>query len=659
MYLIKLAYRNMKSNKGIYRPFILAGIVSCIIFYVIAFIGMNKSVLESVSSVTFEKILKVGTAFSILIIFFFLYLANGYLLKNKKKIFGIWNTLGLSKNQIVVVTFWETLIFCIITIIIGEVIGTAVSFGLSYGVVDLLGVEETISITFSERVVKFTVIVFGLLYLAIFIINAYTIYNTKTIELIKGKQVGDKELHGAKTRSILGVAVLLIGYAICFFTRSPLSSFTMMILSAALIIYGIYTIFEYTSVNILKKMKNNDRVYYKTDNFICVSNLLYRIRKNAVGLATICVLSTAVIIILTTTISLYAGIQDQVSGMFVKDVMATVIDVNEEDKQAFAGYVDEIIEEHEISDENLYFFTHYSSMAKFDENMIDCDASANVLSPDFAYVIFVNVEDYNAVMGKNYVLGQDEVLLITNKKYNKETILLGEDEYKVTEVLPPERSIEGSGGQISTAFEIVCADERRCYQSAIMADENDERLGIIDINCYLDSKEEAVQNALVNEINHYINEQGFKGSCNGYRESFNFYLSFYAGALFIGIGLSILFIIMTGYIIYYKQVSDSFEDRDAFLMMEKIGLTHSEIKRSAGKQMVITFAAPVVFTAVNVMFVSKIVYKFMAILNMSNLTLFVGCIGISVLIYAVVYMALYVITTHIYTRNVSEKYSAI
>ena len=116
---------------------------------------------------------------------------------------------------------------------------------------------------------------------------------------------------------------------------------------------------------------------------------------------------------------------------------------------------------------------------------------------------------------------------------------------------------------------------------------------------------------------------------------------------------------MTAYIIYYKQVSDSFEDRDAFLMMEKIGLTHGEIKRSAGKQMVITFAAPVIFTAVNVMFVSKIVYKFMAILNMSNFSLFIMCIGISVLIYAVIYMALYFITTHIYTKNVSEKYSVV
>lgn len=198
MYLIKLAYRNMKSNKGIYMPFILAGIVSVVIFYVIAFIGMNPSVLESVSSATFEKILKAGIAFSILIVFFFLYLANGYLLKNKKKIFGIWNTLGMSKNQIVVVTFWETLIFYLIACVAGGIIGTAASFGLSYAIVGLLGVEGTITITLSAKVPLFVLSVFGILYLAIFIVNAYTIYKTKTIELIKGKQIGDKEVRGAK-----------------------------------------------------------------------------------------------------------------------------------------------------------------------------------------------------------------------------------------------------------------------------------------------------------------------------------------------------------------------------------------------------------------------------------------------------------------------------
>ena len=172
MYLIKLAYRNMKSNKGIYMPFILAGIVSVVIFYVIAFIGMNPSVLESVSSATFEKILKAGIAFSILIVFFFLYLANGYLLKNKKKIFGIWNTLGMSKNQIVVVTFWETLIFYLIACVAGGIIGTAASFGLSYAIVGLLGVEGTITITLSAKVPLFVLSVFGILYLAIFIVNA-------------------------------------------------------------------------------------------------------------------------------------------------------------------------------------------------------------------------------------------------------------------------------------------------------------------------------------------------------------------------------------------------------------------------------------------------------------------------------------------------------
>lgn len=659
MYLIKLAYRNMKSNKGIYMPFILAGIVSVVIFYVIAFIGMNPSVLESVSSATFEKILKAGIAFSILIVFFFLYLANGYLLKNKKKIFGIWNTLGMSKNQIVVVTFWETLIFYLIACVAGGIIGTAASFGLSYAIVGLLGVEETITITLSAKVPLFVLSVFGILYLAIFIVNAYTIYKTKTIELIKGKQIGDKEVRGAKYRSVLGVAVLLVGYGICFFTRSPISAFVMLILSAALIIYGIYMVFEYTSVNILNRLKNNDKVYYKTDNFICVSNLLYRIRKNAVGLATICVLSTAVIIILTTTISLYAGIHSQVDGMFVKTVMASVIDANEEEKEALREFVDETADKYGVAEEDRYFFTHYSCEARYKDEKIECDESVNMLSPDFAYVIFVNADDYNHVFGTDKTLGPDEVLVITNQKYNKDTITLGDDVYKVLEVMPADKSIEGDGGQISAGFEIVCSDAGSCFKSVLRAEDGDERLGVLDINCYLDPEDEDVQNALISEIHGFMDERDLKGNCYGYEESFSFYLSFYAGALFIGIGLSILFIIMTAYIIYYKQVSDSFEDKDAFLMMEKIGLTHGEIKRSAGKQMVITFAAPVIFTAVNVMFVSKIVYKFMAILNMSNFSLFIMCIGISVLIYAVIYMALYFITTHIYTKNVSEKYSVV
>ncbi len=659
MYLIKFAFRNLKANKRIYMPYIIAGIVSVLIFFVIAFIGLNKSVLDTIQSATFEKILRVGIAFSILVIFCFMYLANGYLIKNKKSFFGVCNTLGMSKNQIVAVTFWETVFIAAISLVIGMIVGIGFAYGLSYAVVRLLNAEETISITLTAQIPRLTAIVFGIIYLALFVLNAVMIFGTKTIELIKGKQIGDKEVKGAELRSVTGIITLLAGYGICFFTRSPISAFMMIIISVVLIIYGIYMIFQYSSVKALKGLKDKEKVYYKTDNFICVSNLLYRIKKNAVGLATICVLSTAVIIILTTTISLYAGIRDQVNGMFVKDISASVVDVDAESREAYDSFMKEIIEKNGLSENEYYRFISFSGDAKIDGNRIECSSAVNLISPDYAYVSFVNIDDYNNVLNKNIELSPDEVLVITNKKgFDHDRIYLGDTEYKVVGVLPPKESIEGGSGQITTCFEVVSGDAGKVYQEAYRG-VNENLLGRCDVKYYLDATDTALQNNLVSEISHFINGNDYKGSCSGYEETYSFYLSFYAGALFIGIGLSILFIIMTGYIIYYKQVSDSFEDRDKFLMMEKIGLTKQEIKRAAGKQMVITFLAPVFFTVINVLFVSKIVYKFLGILNMSNFALFVLCVGISVLIYAVIYIVLYFVTTQIYTKNVSEKYRGI
>lgn len=660
MYLIKFAFRNMKSNKRIYMPYITAGIVSVFIFFVIAFIGLNQSVLDSIQSVTFEKILRVGIGFSILVIFCFMYLANGYLIRNKKAFFGVCNTLGMSKNQIVMVSFWENLIIFAMALVIGMILGVGIAFGLSCGIIRLLNAEGTISVELSAQVPKITGIVFGMIYLAIFILNSVMIYTTKTIELIKGKQAGDKEAKGGDFRSVFGIAALAAGYGICFFTTAPISAFSMIIISGVLIVYGIYMIFEFSSVKILKRLKDHEKVYYKTDNFICVSNLLYRIKKNAVGLATICVLSTAVIVIMTTTISLYAGIKDQVDGMFIRDVSVSVFDLKGAQRDKFDSYMNRIMEKYGITDKNQSRYTSYSSDAKCRGSQLECMSTVNLLSADYAYVSFVNVNDYNKVLNKDIKLEPDEAVVITNKKnFHYDRIILGDTEYRISDILASDASIEGSGEQITTCFEILLADETAGYMHALRTDESDEALDKMDVKYDLEADDKDVQNHLVSEIGHYINVKDYIGSCFGYEETYSFYLSFYAGALFIGIGLSILFIIMTGYIIYYKQISDSFEDRDKFVLMEKIGLTRNEIRKAAKKQMIVTFAAPVIFAAVNVVFLSKIVYKFLAVLNMRNQALYVLCAGISVLIYAVIYTALYLITTQLYTKNVSEKYNGM
>lgn len=660
MYLIKFAFRNMKSNKKIYMPYIVASIVSVLIFFVITFIGLNQSVLDSIQSETFEKILKVGIGFSVLAVFCFMYLANSYLIRNKKVFFGVCNTLGMSKNQIVTVTFWENIMIYITALVIGLVFGTGIAYGLSFGIIRLLNAEGNIHVELSSQIPVITGIVFAIIYLLLFAMNATMIYKTKTVELIKGKQTGDNEVKGEKLRSILGIIALIVGYGICLLTRSPLSAFVMIIFAGALIVFGIYWIFEFSSVKILKRLKQNEKVYYKTDNLICVSNLLYRIKKNAIGLATICVLGTAVIVIMSTTISLYAGIRKQVDGLFVKDVSISVVQMNGDERNKFDSYMKKTLKENNIAADHQYRHTSYSSDSKFVDNKLECVSSANILSSDYAYVTFVDVDDYNEVMNTNVKLDSDEVVVITNKKkFRYDTFILGNTEYKVKDIKTPDSSIEGNGEQITTCFEILLADKKTGYKDAFGANEGDAELDIQDVKYDLEVEDIELQNKLVSEIGGYIYEQGFLGSCSGYEETYSFYLSFYAGVLFIGIGLSILFIIMTGYIIYYKQISDSFEDRDKFVTMEKIGLTRKEIKKSAKKQMIVTFAAPVIFSTINVMFVSKIVYKLLIVLNMSNLTLFVMSAAISILIYAIIYIALYLITTQIYTRNVSEKYNGM
>lgn len=637
----KLALTNVKKNRQIYIPYMLTCIGTIMMFFVMHAISINNGLNQMPATMSLVTILNFGTIVIGIFSAIFLFYMNSFLIKRRQKEIGLYSVLGMEKKHISVVLFFENLFTSFITLVIGLVGGIILNKLMFVLLLRLLHFDIPFGFEIPLASIRITSMVFITIFVVTLICNLVQIQVSKPIELLKGGQVGEKEPKTKWIRAIIGVISLVLGYGIALGVETPLLAINLFFVAVIFVMIGTYQLFTAGSIAMLKLLRKNKRFYYKSQNFIAVSGMMYRMKQNAKGLANICILSTAVLVMLSTTISLYVGMEDALSYRFPKDVQLTGYDINEETVDYVEQLINEKMNQYKINPLNeVSYFSKSSLGIKQDENFEIGSNSTNSLN--IVIFGFISVADYNQLAKTDITLADDEVLIFTSaKNYGKETITLNHQAYQVKQELQDVTFATKNGMDVVDTYILVVndlhafGDEQVNYEMGFDVDNSDE-----------------FTIEFVNSLNTIFKNEELEFRIESLANNRGDFLATYGGLFFLGIFLGTLFLMATVLIIYYKQISEGYDDKDRFEIMQKVGMSKQEIKKTIRNQILMVFFLPLAFATLHIAFAFPLITKLLAMLNLVNQQLFfITTIG-TIIIFAIIYALIFNLTARTYYKIV-------
>lgn len=635
----KLAVTNLKNNRKTYVPYIITAILTVMMFYMIDALSQGKGVAMN----TLQICLQYATGVIIVFAVIFLFYTNSFLIKRRKKEIGVYNILGMEKRHIARMMAVETILTAGISILGGLLSG--IIFGKLMYLLLLKIMHNSVDMQFSVNgtAIGHTVLLFAVIFLLTYVYNVLQIQLVNPVELLHGGNQGEKEPKSRWLLVVIGVAALGCGYWIALTTEAPLEALLKFFVAVVCVIIGTYAIFIAGSIVVLKILRKNKAYYYNPKHFTSVSGMLYRMKQNGAGLANICVLSTMVLVMVSTTVSLYAGMEDILDSRFPRDVsiVCNKADIDNEEM------IDRLIKEQckksnvKITDRVSYRYGSINAVLK--GNNLE---KVEQYYPDknFYYVEMLSQEEYNRIEKKHISLNEDEILAYcTNGTHGKDKITIADQTYQVKEEPGEMKSQPKSTTEMYKTLYLVFADA--------------EQIERIQPFSYADKfnlkGEEKKQKEALERIEKEFYEQIPEGTMESRMLSRSSFYELYGGLFFIGIYLGSLFVMATVLIIYYKQISEGYDDRERYQIMQKVGMSKKEVKRSIRSQVLSVFFMPLIVAVIHVAVAFKVMTKILGVLNLTNVPLFAGCTVITIGVFAVFYIIVYSITAKEYYRLVN------
>lgn len=654
MFYQKLAITNIKKNGKTYFPYILTCISTIAMFYIMHFISLNDGLNTMSGGTDLKMILNLGTYVIGFFSVVFLFYTNSFLIKRRKKELGLYNILGMEKKHIAKVLFWETFFVALISMTLGLFLGIAVSKLMFLVLLKILQFKVPMGFIISTKSLIKTAALFGFVFVLTLMNNLRQIHLAKPVELLKGGQVGEKEPKTKWILTLIGILSLGVGYYIALTTEAPLAALNMFFLAAILVMIGTWALFTAGSIALLKMLRKNKKFYYKTNHFINVSGMIYRMKQNAVGLANICILSTTVLVMLSTTVSLYIGMEDMLRTRYPRDISINAKNVSKEKTEMINNLIKEQADKDNITLKNIVKYRS-SSLPMIQDKNYFTDNGDYLDANNLGFLEFIPLSEYNDLENKSITLKENEVLLFTYRgEIAEDSINILGNEFKIKERINS-MTVDGIASSIVVnGYFIIVPDEKtieKIYASSTQADGKMEDLSYYFAFDTDDNAEKEI--ALTNEINSKINQISIDAYCEGLEESRESFFSLYGGLFFLGIFLGALFIMATVLIIYYKQISEGYDDKERFEIMQKVGMSKEEIKKSIGNQVLMVFFLPLVTAIIHIAFAFKVIVKLLAALILTNVTLFAICTAGTIFVFAIFYAIVYFLTSRVYYKIVS------
>lgn len=671
----KLAFDGIRKNKKMYLPYILTSIGMVMMYYIILFLQFSQNIRDAVRSSTAADILGLGSWVIAIFACIFLFYTNSFLIKRRKKEFGLYNILGMDKHNLSKVLFWETLIIAVISLVIGLAAGIAFSKLAELIFLRILKCDVTFNLSICPQGLGLCAAVFAVIYILLFFNSLRQVQFSSAISLVKSEQTGEKPPKGNWVLGILGVLLLAGAYYLALGIKEPLQAMLLFFVAVVMVIIGTYLIMIAGSVLFCRLLQKNKKYYYKSNHFVSVSSMVYRMKRNGAGLASICILATMVLVMISSTTSLYFGEEDALASRYPREINISFTTLDTQiykngQSDNIRSEIDEFAKKHNANVHNSLTYLAGVLSGMVTDGTVETDVR-NVYSGavDYNRVFqfnFVSIDDYNRVMGTDYKLNDGEAMIYLFRKdsnFNGDTISFnGGQSFKIVKYLDKFISQSDAAMTIVPTMAIFVNDIDAATQGMTDATHQHNSEPVVNFKWsygFDTGLSEDEQIALSKDISSYLTDMRVDSDdvlvseVESREQNRTDFYALYGGLFGLGIILSIVFIFAAVLIIYYKQISEGYEDQSRFEIMQKVGMTKKEIRKSINSQLLTVFFLPLIFAGMHLAFASPIIKKLLLIFNLTNLNLFIITVLISFAAFALFYMIVYKITSNAYYKIVS------
>ncbi len=670
-----LAWTGIKKNRKLYLPYILTCMGTVMMCYIISFLSTSPTFAKIKGGETAQSFLGMGFGVMVVFSLIFLFYTNSFLLRRRKKEFGLYNILGLGKKHLAKVMLIETFLLVGITLLGGLFFGILFSKLAELLMVKILGGTVTYDFSIGIPSITQTVILFLGIFLLIFLNTLRQIHLTNPIQLLRSEQTGEKPPKANWIVAILGAVILGIAYYLAVTIQDPVTALLTFFLAVVMVVVATYFLFVSGSVTICRILQKNKRYYYKTNHFVSVSSMVYRMKRNGAGLASICILCTMVLVMVSSTVCLYIGAEDSLRNRYPRNINLDVL-MNETEfsentyTEQLKNLTKTVVEENGTEQTGVLEYRTAALGGIIQGNQIQLDpekysTTANI--SDIWQIFIVSISDYNRLMGKEETLSPGEAIIYTTKevKYEESTIQIGEN-VALKVVKQADGFVDNSvdSMQIFPTMYLFVPDIETVIQPLKEYTWEGSDESIVSLHWYYGFDlpcEDAMQIDIQNQISQGIDEMKssmgenafFHVSLEGVANQRADFYGIYAGLFFLGILLGFVFILAAVLIIYYKQISEGYEDQSRFEIMQKVGMTKKEIKKSINSQILTVFFLPLLTAGVHLAFAFPLIRKLLLLFGLANTPLSITTTVCCYLVFALFYMLVYRATSKSYFSIVS------
>ncbi len=666
----RLAKQNIRNNKSTYIPYIITCIFCIAMIYMMEFLRDCPTLDQAVRQADEVRMI-VFTGEIVVEIFciIFLIYSNSFLMKRRQKEIGLYNILGLERNHIGIVMFLETIITSIGSLaggIAAGIIGSKLALLL---LLKLLHIPSVLGFYISVKGIFTCLFMFGIIFLMILFLNLAKIHLSRPVELLRGNNTGEKEPVVKWLMALIGFICLGAGYYLAVTTESPIKAITIFLLAVILVMAGTYLLFTAGSIVILKFLRRRKSFYYRTGNFISISGMLYRMKQNAIGLASICILSTGVLLMISMTVSIYFGMNDIMLNRYPYDVDMSVTSISEEECQTAIEAFEKAIADNKVPVERSVEEIYLDIVCSKNGDQILIKPANTIRNSDSVLVLsLLDQAEYERLTGISANLNDGEIFAWYPSAVQKDSVTVDETEFTVKKWLDKnpltcgEDAVSDNAVLVVTDEDFKKFDEMRTemYKGVSSAPAGEDLTLHLGLDITGSETDKIDFGTPVMEVVKDLKKNGGLSEnswiTSGIRQQE--YESYYAdngSLLFIGIFLGSLFLMGTAMIIYYKQISEGYEDQKRFEIMQKVGLSRREVRSSVRRQILMVFFLPLLMAMLHITMAFPMIRRMLLLFGMTNTKLFIGCTAGTVLIFAVVYGLIYLMTARSYYHIVERK----
>lgn len=623
-------------------------------YYMVSSLSMNPNMMNMIGGDVMQQILSLGIYVITVFAVIFLFYTNSFLIKRRKREFGLFNILGMEKKHLSIVIALESMIVFLVSMVLGIGIGILLDKAFYLLIAKMLNASIALGFYISYQSIVNSIILFLIIFVLMYLFSLIQINLSNPIELLHGDQHGEKEPKTKWLLALIGLICLGTGYYMSVSIQDPVTAFVFFMVAVILVVIGTYMLFTAGSIVILKLLRKNKRYYYKTNHFISVSNMIYRMKQNAVGLGNICILSTMVLVMLSTTISLWVGMNDIIETRFPRDITVSINSVDSNQALYTIDDMNYAIEQAGIQTEDELVYRTLSVSA-FNQGNTYTFGNENASLQDISNVVvlyFITLDDYNRTEGTNVNLAPDEVLVFpSGKQFDHKTIDIASNTFKVKGILDSIKADSNYSANLQNSMFVVVDSMDTLFmiddlQKQAYGDNASYIHTSYDFNLSK-SEEMSVKEATDALIANYPGDTTYM-MVDTQEGNYEDLLSLYASFLFIGIFLSFLFIMATVLIMYYKQITEGYEDKKRFEIMQKVGLDKREVKKTINSQVLTVFFLPLVVAAIHIVFAFPMIEKMLRLLYLDNTNLYIMTTVICFGVFALVYVLIYFLTSKVY-----------